>query len=212
MTNQAGRLAREKITRATMLRLGVRVTELPERPRGDCMIAAHEAAHGVLAEHYGLTVHHVAIDGHRGSGIMAPRRIDAPLPFVDAPHSERERRGANEDIIITLAGAAVEHLLFGFATSGIEFDIADAWRSAKIYAEAERVNAIVAQWNATLHLVSARRIAIENVAGHLLRRTYLTGGELRRILSGADAPDDLYRRMCAVHPGTHPDYWPIHWQ
>ena len=78
--------------------------------------------------------------------------------------------------------------------------------------EAERVNAIVAQWNATLHLVSARRIAIENVAGHLLRRTYLTGGELRRILSGADAPDDLYRRMCAVHPGTHPDYWPIHWQ
>lgn len=133
--------------------------------------AAHEAAHAIVADRYGMvTALKIGRDGSGSTDHVRP---------VGEEYAE-------EGAMIALAGAVGE----GFVSSGCVFgqgffsDYRYAWRilTPKYPDERERLNAI-----SNLHyemILSLDRRLVENLAGHLLENRRVHPVDVRRVVQG----------------------------
>lgn len=144
--------------------------------------AAHEAAHVVLGDIYGV-VGDVEIDAESGGG--AEHWVAPPISGLST--------SSYENALVALAGPASEMIVLGrwaVVGTGSAHDFRSAWRhlAPSHPTEADRVARIrelLVEAQALLHL---RWPWVTSVAGHLLEHGRLREGQVQRILRGAE-PD-----------------------
>ncbi len=144
--------------------------------------AAHEAAHAVIGDIYGV-VGDVEIDAE--SGGEAEHWVAPPISGLST--------SSYENALVALAGPASEMIVLGrwaVVGTGSARDFRSAWRHlvASHPTEPERgarIRELLVEAQALLRL---RWPWVTNVAGHLLEQGLLREGQVQRILRGVE-PD-----------------------
>ena len=159
--------------------LGIQiVTATGERDRA--VTAAHEAAHAVIGDIYGV-VGDVEIDAE--SGGEATHWVAPPISGSST--------SSHENALVALAGPASEMTVLGrwaVVGTGSAHDFRSAWRHLTVShpTEAERVARIREILIEAQALLRLRWPWIASVAGHLIEQEYLREGQVQRILRGVE--------------------------
>lgn len=153
--------------------------------------AAHEAAHAVLGDIFGV-VGDVEIDAE--SGGEAEHWVAPPISGLST--------SSYENALVALAGPASETIVLGrwaVVGTGSAHDLRSAWRhlATSRPTEAQRVARIRDVLTEAQALLNLRWPWVTNVAGHLLEQGRLREGQVQRILRGVE-PDRSHVYFAAM--------------
>jgi hypothetical protein len=130
--------------------------------------AWHEAAHAVAAHVHQLPIREVWIDAAGRGGTRYSRLFDRP--------------DIHPWLIGTLAGPAIELLIWGNAPIGDDLKVIDAMvRDMRLTPWSDAI--LDRYWRAAARFVRRKRDLIEIVAAELLRRQRLTGSDIAVLLA-----------------------------
>ncbi|MBK8999578.1 MAG: hypothetical protein IPM35_27980 [Myxococcales bacterium] len=153
--------------------------------------AAHEAAHAVLGDIFGV-VGDVEIDAE--SGGEATHWVAPPISGTST--------SSHENALVALAGPASEMVVlsrWAVVGTGSAHDFRSAWRHLAPSHPTEpervaRIGALLVEVQAFLHL---RWPWVANIAGHLVEQGRLRAGQVQRVLRGVE-PDRSYVFSAAI--------------